>query len=181
MQDADLLPTLAEISVAFAGFASLVSILGGRSSGEEHVANIVRLRGMLVSALTVLAFSLAPFLLDRFGVSDEVSWRAAGTVFVLATLGPMPFRYRRILASPVNSRVALSLGLVQLLAGLVLATSVAALSRTAVVGAYHALLFAFLFTSGILFMRVVSSAYARDAPAAQQAAAADMPQRSGDQ
>jgi hypothetical protein len=62
MEGAELLPTLAEIAVAFAGFASLVSILGGRSSGDQLVANLVRLRGMLQSAILVLAFSFAPFL-----------------------------------------------------------------------------------------------------------------------
>jgi hypothetical protein len=159
MQDAELLPTLAEIAVAFAGFASLVSILGGRSSGEQLAANIVRLRGMLQSAVFVLAFSLAPFLPARFGASDEISWRIAGVAFALFTLIPLPFTYRRVLSSPVNSRVAISLGLMRLVAGLVLAISVAVLPHTVVVGAYHLSLLAFLATSSILFMRVVTSAY----------------------
>lgn len=166
MEDAELLPTLAEIAVAFAGFASLVSILGGRSSGEQLVANIVRLRGMLQSAVYVLAFSLAPFVPARFGVSDEISWRATGLVFALFTLVPLPFTYRKVLSSPVNSRVAISIGLMQLVAGLVLAASVAVLSQTVVVGAYHLSLMVFLAMSSILFMRVVTSAYGGSTPAA---------------
>jgi len=159
MDGAELLPTLSEIAVAFAGFASLVSILGGRSSGDQLLANLVRLRGMLQAALVVLAFSLAPFLPARFGVSDDLSWRTAGAVFALAMLAPMPFQYPRVLSSPVNSRVAISLGILQLLAGLALATCVATQPLVVVIGAYHLALFAMLASSSILFMRVVTSAY----------------------
>jgi len=166
MEGAELLPTLAEIAIAFAGFASLVSILGGRSSGERLVANLLRLRGMLQSAMMVLAFSLAPFLPAKFGVSDDMSWRIAGALFALATLTPLPFVYPRLLASPLNSRVTVSIGVMQLVAGLALATAVATLSLAAVVGAYHFSLFTALATSSILFMRVVTSAYSGDAPAA---------------
>jgi hypothetical protein len=165
MEDAELLPTLGEIAVAFAGFASLVSILSGRSSGEQLVANIVRLRGMLSAAIIVLAFSFAPFLPAKFGASDELSWRAAGAVFTVFCLAPLPFTYRRVLSSPVNRQVAISLGLMRLVAGLALGASVAALSYTAVVGAYHLTLFVFLATSSILFVRVVTSAYTDGTPA----------------
>jgi len=80
-------------------------------------------------------------------------------------LAPIPFQYPRVLFSPVSSRVAASIGLMQLVAGLVLATSVVALSPTAVVGAYHLSLFVGLAMSSILFMRVVTSAYSGEAPA----------------
>ncbi|KPK57583.1 MAG: hypothetical protein AMS21_11305 [Gemmatimonas sp. SG8_38_2] len=166
MEGADLLPTLAEIAVAFAGFASLVSILGGRSSGDQLVANLVRLRGMLQSAIVVLAFSFAPFLPAKFGASAEVSWRTAGAVYALAMLAPIPFQYPRILSSPVNSRVAVSIGLMQIVAGLALAASVATLSSNVVVGAYHFALFVGLATSSVLFMRVVTSAYSVETPPA---------------
>ena len=166
MEGAELLPTLAEIAVAFAGFASLVSILGGRSSGEQLVANLIRLRGMLQSAILVLAFSFAPFLPTKFGASAEVSWRTAGAVFALVMLAPMPFQYPRVLSSPVNPRVAVSIGLMQLVAGVVLATSVVTQSPTVVVGAYHLALFVGLATSSVLFMRVVTSAYSAETPAA---------------
>jgi len=165
MENAELLPTLAEIAVAFAGFASLVSILGGRSSGEQLLANLVRLRGMLQSAILVLAFSFAPFLPAKFGASAEFSWRAAGAVFAFAMLAPIPFQYPRVLSSPVNSRVAVSIGLMQFVAGLALATSVAILSPAIVVGTYHFALFVGLATSSVLFMRVVTSAYNAETPA----------------
>ena len=121
---------------------------------------------MLQSAIVVLAFSLAPFLPAKFGVSDDLSWRTAGAVFALAMLAGIPFLYPRILSSPVNSRVAVSIGLLQLVAGLALATSVATQSATAVVGAYHLALFAGLAASSILFMRVVTSAYSGKTSAA---------------
>jgi hypothetical protein len=166
MEGTELLSTFAEVSVAFAGFASLVSILGGRSSSEQLTANLVRLQGMLLSAMIVLAFSLAPFLPYKFGVSSQASWRAVGAIFALGALGSMPSSYRRVFASPVNRRVAVSIFLVQLAAGIGLAAAVAFPTSISVVGAYHAMLFAYLGIASVLFMRVVASAYSSGTRAA---------------
>jgi hypothetical protein len=166
MEGTELLSTFAEISVAFAGFASLISILGGGSSSEQLAANLIRLQGMLVSAMIVLAFSLAPFLPYKFGVSSETSWRAVGAIFALGALCSMPISYRRVFASPVNRRVAVSIFLAQLAAGIGLATAVAFPILISVVGAYHVMLFAYLGSASLLFMRVVASAYSSGPPAA---------------
>ena len=58
LQDSDLLLTFAEVAVAFAGFASLVSILGQRSSPDDLRATSVRMRAMILYSLLVVGFSL---------------------------------------------------------------------------------------------------------------------------
>ena len=57
----DLLLSIAEVAVAFAGFASLVSILGRRSSRDSPVVQAARLRGLIISSLIVVAFAFFPF------------------------------------------------------------------------------------------------------------------------
>ena len=48
MQDRDLLLTSAEVAVTFAGFASLVTVFGSRSSRDGAQIDANRLRTMLV-------------------------------------------------------------------------------------------------------------------------------------
>jgi hypothetical protein len=87
VQDGDLLLTIAEVAVAFAGFASLVSILGRRSSRDSPVVQAARLRGLIVSSLVVVAFSFLPFVPHRFGSSEPAVWRLSSAVFALAGAG----------------------------------------------------------------------------------------------
>jgi hypothetical protein len=84
MQDGDLLLTLAEVAVAFAGFASLVSILGQRSSRDSPVVQAARLRGLIVSSLIVVAFAFVPFVPYRFGSSQFAVWQISSAAFAVA-------------------------------------------------------------------------------------------------
>ncbi len=68
MRDADLFLTIAEVAVAFAGFASLVGILGQRSSRDDPRVLGVRMRGMILFSLLAVAFSLVPFAFHRWVV-----------------------------------------------------------------------------------------------------------------
>jgi hypothetical protein len=70
VERADLLLTTAEIAIAFAGFASIVSVLGRGRSSDDSRLDALRLRAMLESALTVVVFALAPFIPNAFGLSD---------------------------------------------------------------------------------------------------------------
>ena len=75
MQDSDLLLTISEVAVAFAGFASLVSVLGQRSSRDDVRVSSIRMRAMVLYSLLVVAFSLLPFVLNRYGLSEVAVWR----------------------------------------------------------------------------------------------------------
>ena len=97
MENEDLLLTIAEVAVAFAGFASIVSVLGRRSSDTPEHINALRMRGMILSSLLAVAFSLLPFLLHGYGLTGGVLWRTSSAVLLLASTG---------LAYSILSRIA---------------------------------------------------------------------------
>ena len=68
MEHGEFLFTIAEVSVAFAGFASIVGILGRRSTSSPHRLNALRMRIMVLHGLVVVAFSLVPYLLHSYGI-----------------------------------------------------------------------------------------------------------------
>jgi hypothetical protein len=80
----DILLTTAEVAVAFAGFASLVTILGRRSAQVDPRIIELRFRGMLTNSLLVIAFSLIPLVLFRYGLREMVVWRLSSTLLALA-------------------------------------------------------------------------------------------------
>ena len=84
MQHSDLLLTTAEVSIAFAGFASLVTLLGRRSAEQTLLLDVARLRGMIFTSLLALAFSLFPFLPYTLGAPSEAVWRISSGVLFLA-------------------------------------------------------------------------------------------------
>ena len=75
MQNTDLLQTIAEVAVAFVGFASLAGIVGSRPRAEPSELQAGRLRGMVQSGLVVIAFCFVPFIFDGFGVPEQLVWR----------------------------------------------------------------------------------------------------------
>jgi hypothetical protein len=83
--ESEVLLTIAEVAVAFAGFASLVGILGQGTSADDPRVIGVRMRGMLLSSLMVVAFSIFPILLARYGAGLEVIWKASSVVLLAAT------------------------------------------------------------------------------------------------
>jgi len=85
VSEADVLLTIAEVAVAFAGFASLVGILGQRSSADDPRVIAVRMRGMLLSSLMVVGFSIFPILLAGYGASGDLTWTISSLVLLAAT------------------------------------------------------------------------------------------------
>ena len=78
---------MAEVSIAFAGFASLVGILGrGRSIDDPRVSG-TRMRGMISFSLLAVGFALLPFLLQRYGFTEATTWRTASVLFCLCMVG----------------------------------------------------------------------------------------------
>ena len=84
MPEVDILLTTAEVAVAFAGFASLVTILGRRSSQANPRIVAMRFRGMLTNSLLVVAFSMIPLVLFRYGLPETVVWRVSSALLALA-------------------------------------------------------------------------------------------------
>jgi hypothetical protein len=80
--DSELLIVFAEVAVAFAGFASLVSILGQREAVDHPMVLSARMRTMLVTSLLVTGFALLPLVVSWYGLDP---WRIS-TIAMLVTV-----------------------------------------------------------------------------------------------
>ena len=99
MQSADILQTIAEISIGFAGFTSVVAVLGRRATGEWTALDRFRLSQMLATSLAALLLSLLPLILAHLGLSERVSWGLASTILAAYTIFlaiSSPRRIRRL-------------------------------------------------------------------------------------
>jgi hypothetical protein len=82
--------------VAFAGFASLASILSRRLNQDDPRVDSGRLLGMLTISLIVTALALAPLVPMLFEWSPEVVWRVSGSFGLLLYGGLAPSMLRRV-------------------------------------------------------------------------------------
>lgn len=67
--DYDVLLSIAEIAAAFAGFAALAGVIGGRSAESEQY-DFERLRSVVLASLVVVFASLLPIVLSKFTIGD---------------------------------------------------------------------------------------------------------------
>ena len=74
MEGSDVLLAICEVSIAFAGFASIVGVLGQRGGGCWDAEDTFRLWLMIESSLATLFFSLLPFSLHYFSLVDTTVW-----------------------------------------------------------------------------------------------------------
>ena len=86
MVESEILLTIAEVAVAFAGFASLVGVLGQRSSRADPRVLGTRMRAMILFSLLAVAFSLVPFVLYRYELDESSVWRFSSGLFLLGFL-----------------------------------------------------------------------------------------------
>jgi hypothetical protein len=86
MQGADLLQTVAEVSVAFAGFTGVVLAFGRRADRPWSPMDVYRFRVLLGASLQALLLSLIPFLLHYAGASERTTWAASSFLVCLLLL-----------------------------------------------------------------------------------------------
>jgi hypothetical protein len=93
MEGSDVLLAICEVSIAFAGFTSIVGVLGKRG-GHWDAEDSFRLWLMIESSLATLFFSLLPFVLHHFALTETAVWgfssgaMAAFLVVHMAVIGP---------------------------------------------------------------------------------------------
>lgn len=75
------LQTLAEVAVALAGFSGLLAGIRQRSERQSRI-NVTRLRTIVETSLSVLAFSLLPTVLHGLGVSEVGAFRISAVSFL---------------------------------------------------------------------------------------------------
>jgi hypothetical protein len=101
LENIDALLALAEVSVAFAGFSSIVVLFKRRDLGEWHVLDASRFRAMLLASLFAGFFAALPFPLYKLWVPSELLWSvsSAAMAVCLAGGGVVHFRARRLFGS----------------------------------------------------------------------------------
>lgn len=88
------LELFAELSVGLVGFAGVVSALGHSRLSVE--TRSFRIGALLINSVNALAFSLFPLLLSAHGLSEDVQWKIATILLVLAQIGTITWSARRV-------------------------------------------------------------------------------------
>jgi hypothetical protein len=77
--------TVAELSVALAGFGSLASLIGRQPGAESAAVDAGRLRGMLERSLSVMILSIFPISLTFFDLPSHIVWGVSGVIFAVSS------------------------------------------------------------------------------------------------
>lgn len=157
MEHRDTLLTIAEIAVALAGFASIVTIIAQREEESARIADSFRLRLMLEVALRNAGFAVLPLPFLQLMPSDPLVWRAASGFYVVTALahGLIRLKSQKEVGPhwfTVSARVFLSLTTVASLA------NVLGLGGANAFSLYLASLLFGLTVSGLAFLAVAASA-----------------------
>jgi len=80
----ELLLTTAQIGMALAGFAGLVTLLGRPSLRADPRLNEIRFRSMMELSVTLAALALLPFVPAGLGFDEPAAWRVASGVYAVA-------------------------------------------------------------------------------------------------
>ncbi len=83
LSEFDLLLVMAQIAVAFAGFASLASAFGERARPQESRVDAGRLVNMLVVSLCTTMLALAPALPALFRLTGTLVWRSCAVIAIV--------------------------------------------------------------------------------------------------
>jgi hypothetical protein len=97
MEWADVLLAIAEVSIAFAGFASIVAILGGREGGGWRTEDVDRFWVMIEYSFAALLFALVPFAFFHLGVGEPALWRVGSALMSTFLLGYAVMVARRLI------------------------------------------------------------------------------------
>jgi hypothetical protein len=95
MEYSGTLLTIAELAVALAGFASLVSVIGRRQDATSRALDSRRLRAMLEVALHNAAFALVPLPFLQVAPSNPILWRLASGLQLLTIVAHIVSSLRR--------------------------------------------------------------------------------------
>jgi len=94
-----LLLTLAEVSVALAGFSGVVSVFGRRRTEEWDPGDRLHLSFMLETSLAALFLSILPFAMFAAELSPRSTWAIMSGIFavflVLVVVAGL-YRYRQL-------------------------------------------------------------------------------------
>jgi uncharacterized membrane protein YozB (DUF420 family) len=166
VQEADLLLTTAQIGMALAGFASLVTLLRRPAPRTDARLNEIRFRSMMELSLTLAVFSLLPFVLAALRLPEPASWRSASAVYAVASAVFLAYSVRRNQRIGgrllVAGAVTAALFLVCTALALMLASNALGAFRGVEPGVYVAALFVHFTAAAFFFIRLLYGAFPRD-------------------
>jgi hypothetical protein len=95
LEGESILQTMAEVSVALAGFTGVVAAFGQRRE-RWTLADTIRFQGMLGTSLTVLVFSILPFAIHNLGAKATATWAISSGLLAGLLVIVMPVETRRM-------------------------------------------------------------------------------------
>ena len=155
MDQVEVLLTIAELGVALAGFASIVTVIGRRQNGETHELVGARLRTMLEVALRNAAFALLPLPFLQLLPSDPIVWRVGSGLYVIA----VGLHWLRVRGTIDEGWWTASNLLLVVLTGVVAVANVLGLAGSKAFSLYLANLLLGLAASGISFLSVATTIF----------------------
>ncbi len=160
VENLDVLLSVAEISVAFAGFAGIITAVAGRSDGGWDPGNLTRFRLMITSSLSATVMSLMPyvFLLN----SDQIDWNWSVGLLGVFMLFSSAMWIRSFVLGRKNLNNYVSFGISLMAVSATLAQLVALTDFVvADLGIYFLGVFCLFIQSCIAFFRLVTEAILR--------------------
>ena len=158
MENADALLTIAEISIAFAGFTSIAVLFRGRSS-RWLPQDAFRFQAMLATSFCALLFSALPIVVHSYGPTESASWgiSSVALVVVIAVGGILSARTVRGLAEQPDFSLLITLltWVGGFFAGLLLALNTLSVGLGGKPGPYLTALLWLLALSSVQFIRLV--------------------------
>ena len=159
MPGADALFTIAEVGVAFAGFASVVVVFGRRDDDGFRPADRIRFQLMISASLSVVLLAMLPFAFLLLGIDESVVWASCSIGFAVLTLSIIARTMRAALRSASRggiSRVVMwtTFAIASVAVALQLLNA-AAIGFDREVGPYYAGLLCLLTVSAISFARLL--------------------------
>ena len=168
MNNFDLLMVIAQVSVAFAGFASLASALGDRSNPEETPVDAGRLANMLVASLCTAMLALVPTIPALFGFTESIVWRSSALVAILTWVSVIPgvlTRTKRMKQYAGYNAATSTAGIgLAAIAGLGFFASALGFPAGRLPATYIGGLLALVLVSAMLFFRIITSLLRPHAP-----------------
>jgi hypothetical protein len=161
----DTLLAIAEIAVAFAGFASLSTIFGRQLSGQSLEVAAGRLAILLFLSLSTLALAFTPLILMSFDFANELIWKYSAIFAIPLAIGAMPFYVKRVSRMRKLPDFNHSVSLLMLLMVVVFFSSmlIGAFGVVSSFGVYLMGLVSLLFMGGLMFTLVVLTVLAHPA------------------
>jgi hypothetical protein len=167
LNEFDLLLVIAQLAVAFAGFASIASAL--RDGTRSHaMVDAGRLTNMLIVSLCTAMLSLAPTIPRLLGYAEPVVWRSSAIFALLSIVLFAPGIVRRTQRmrpyagfNPVTNGVNMALAALAATVFLICALNLAGPSPSAT---YVTGLLLMLLICSLVFFRVISSLLQAHAP-----------------